>query len=89
MRSYCWQHILRIEPVDPPWALRRADILTPAIVGVRANAMDRDNAACELSMTLDGRVLLERTYSTISSTASAGASRITSRPMSSSVTCRT
>jgi hypothetical protein len=52
MQSYSWQHVLRVESVDPPWALRRADILTPAIVRMRADAMDCDNAACEVRMKL-------------------------------------
>jgi hypothetical protein len=52
MRSYCWQHVCLVELVDPAWVLRRADILTPAIVRMRADAMDCDNAACEVSMKL-------------------------------------
>jgi hypothetical protein len=88
MRSYRGQHVLRIEPVDPAWVFRRADILTPAIVGVRADAMDGDDAAYDVSMSLCDRVLPERTYSMIWA-ASAGASQSTFRPMSSCVACRT
>jgi hypothetical protein len=53
MRSYRWQHVCLVQPVDPPWALRRTDILTPAVVGVRADAVDRDDTAREVSMKLD------------------------------------
>jgi hypothetical protein len=49
MRSYCWQHVRLVSPVDHPWVLRCTDILTPVVVGVRADAMDRDNASREVS----------------------------------------
>jgi hypothetical protein len=63
-------------------------MLAPAVVGVRPDAMHRDDAARDVSMALGDGVLLQRTYSMIS-IPSAGASRSTLRPMSSSVIGRT
>jgi hypothetical protein len=52
MRSYRWQHICLVQPVDPPRGLRCTDILAPAVVGVRADVVDRDDAAREVSTKL-------------------------------------
>jgi hypothetical protein len=43
MRSYRWQHLCLVEPVDPPRVVRRADMLAPAVVWVRADAVNRDD----------------------------------------------
>lgn len=43
MGCYGWQHVFLVKPVDPLWALRGADILAPAVVRVRPNAVDRDD----------------------------------------------
>jgi hypothetical protein len=88
MRRYCWQHLCLVEPVNPPRVLRRSDILGPAVIWVRSNAMDRDDAIGKFSICLGDSTRHERTYSIIS-VASAGALRSTFRPMSSSVTGRT
>jgi hypothetical protein len=94
MGSYSRQHVLCLEPVDPLRALCCADMLAPAVVRVRADAVDRDDATRKVSLSWGDGVWQQQTYSTISaacavSAASAGAPRSTFRPMSSSVTGRT
>jgi hypothetical protein len=50
MRGYRRQHVCLIEPVDPPLVLRRADILAPAVVRMRADAVNRDDAIGKVSL---------------------------------------
>jgi hypothetical protein len=68
------------------WALLRADILAPAVIWVRADAVNRNDTAREVSIDVGGKVSLERNLITrLRQLARRGAPF---RPMS-SVTART
>jgi hypothetical protein len=58
--GHCRQHALLLRPVDPVGALLRADILAPAVIWVRADAVNRNDTAREVSIDVGGKVLLER-----------------------------